>query len=146
MYDRQSKEFEMTGVCGIYCAECELVKVKDDPDLMEYFLHRGYPAEKLPCPGCRVSEGNCPVIGEVCETYLCAREKNVGFCFECEDFPCDKLNPARDRADVLPHNLKTFNLCCIQNKGLEYFAREAAGIKEKYYKGKMEIGKGPLIK
>lgn len=72
MYDRQSKAFEMTGVCVICCTECECAKAKDTPDIMEYFLHRGYPAEK------------------------------------------------------------TFNLCCIQNKGLENFAREAASIKEKW--------------
>jgi len=142
---QESKAFEMTGVCGIYCAECECAKAKDEPKLMEYLVGKGMDAEKLPCQGCRVVEGNCPAVGEKCETYKCAQEKKVNFCFECAEFPCAKLNPASDRANILPHNLKTFNLCYIQNHGIEKFAENAAEIKQKYYKGVMMIGKGPQI-
>lgn len=140
-YNKESREYIMTGFCGIYCGECECHKAKDDPKLMEYMKSKGIP--NLPCPGCREVEGKCPVIGGVCETYQCALEKRVDFCFECDDFPCSRLNPASDRADILPHNLKTFNLCYIQRRGLDEFARNAAEFKNKYYKGKMAVGKGP---
>ena len=142
-FRNESKAFQMTGFCGIYCAECECAKAGDDPKLMEYLIGRGMKAENLPCPGCRSVAGNCPAIGEKCATYQCAVDKGVDFCFECDDFPCDKLNPAADRANILPHNLKAFNLCCIQNQGIEEFSKKAASIKNKYYKGKMMIGKGP---
>lgn len=142
-YNKKSREYIMTGFCGIYCGECECHKAKDDPKLMEYMKSKGIP--NLPCPGCREVEGRCPVIGGVCETYKCALEKKVDFCFECEEFPCSKLNPASDRADILPHNLKAFNLCYIQKHGLEEFARDAAEFKNKYYKGKMAVGKGPQM-
>lgn len=142
-FNKQSKEFIMTGFCGIYCGECECHKAKDDPKLMEYMKSKGIP--DLPCPGCREVEGKCPVIGEVCVTYQCAVDKKVDFCYECGDFPCAKLNPCSDRANVLPHNLKTFNLCYIQKHGLEQFTEHAAEIKDKYYKGIMKIGKGPQI-
>jgi hypothetical protein len=26
--------------------------------------------------------------------------KEVDFCFECDEFPCSKLNPASDRANL----------------------------------------------
>ncbi len=140
-YNRESRAYIMTGFCGIYCGECECHKAKDDLKLMEYMKSKGIP--NLPCPGCREVEGRCPVIGGVCETYQCALEKKVDFCFECDDFPCSRLNPASDRADILPHNLKAFNLCYIQKHGLEEFASHAAEFKNKYYKGKMAVGKGP---
>jgi len=46
---------------------------------------------------------------------------------------------------VLPHNTKVFNLCTIKRAGVENFVKISSEIKEKYYKGKMEIGKGPQI-
>lgn len=67
------------------------------------------------------------------------------FWFECADYPCARLNPAADRADKLPHNLKVYNLSYIQHQGLEKFAEHAPEFKDKYFRGKMMIGKGPHI-
>lgn len=142
---KSSQAFSMTGVCGIYCAECECHKAKDNPDLLKYLISVGISADRLPCRGCRKGEGDCPAIGGECATYQCALEKKVDFCFECPDYPCARLNPAADRANALPHNLKVYNLAFIQSQGLEKFAQEAPKIKEKYFKGKMMIGKGPQI-
>jgi hypothetical protein len=131
--------------CGIDCGICELYLCKDDPQLRSYLLKRGIPEEKIPCDGCRAIKGNCPVIPEKCETYNCVTNKKVGFCFDCSDFPCIMLQPCADRANLLPHNLKVFNLGKIKNKGVEGFIKESTDIKLKYYKGKMEVGKGPKI-
>jgi hypothetical protein len=54
-----------------------------------------------------------------------------------------KLAPAADRAEVLPHNTKLFNLCVIQSCGVEKLIEQALEIKQSYYKGKMKIGEGP---
>lgn len=145
-YDVSSENFRMTAPCGISCANCECHTAKDSPPLLNYLISTGIPSENLPCDGCRSIEGACPVIGEICATYLCVKEKGVNFCYECVDFPCDKLNPAANRAEVLPHNLKTFNLCTIKNRGLDKFAEEAGTVKAKYYKGTMAVGRGPQIK
>ncbi|MBN2091018.1 DUF3795 domain-containing protein [candidate division KSB1 bacterium] len=40
------------------------------------------------CTGCR--EGNCKYPH--CGVLACFREKDVDFCFECENFPCDHTN------------------------------------------------------
>ena len=85
------------------------------------------------------------MIPEVCATYTCAQEKGATFCFDCGDFPCAKLNPAADRADVLPHNTKMFNLCTIQRLGVEDFVNASPEIRRRYYKGKMIVGKGPQL-
>jgi hypothetical protein len=134
----------MVAPCGIDCANCNLVLCKDDQSMFDALVKRGFAKEKLPCPGCRNAEGHCPVIGEQCETYTCARDKNLEYCFECQDFPCIKLNPSADRAEILPHNTKVFSLCVIKNRGVDRFIEESATIEKHYFKGKMEIGKGPI--
>jgi hypothetical protein len=131
--------------CGIDCSDCELFRAKDDPALMEALIAKGLKRESLPCPGCRPAKGLCPVIAGVCVTYACVEKRGVEFCYECPDFPCEKLNPAAHRADILPHNLKAFNLCFIQRHGLEEFLRAAPGIRRRYYRGKMVIGRGPQV-
>ena len=85
------------------------------------------------------------MIGGRCETYTCVSGKKVGFCYECDEFPCVRLNPAADRADVLPHNTKVFSLCTIQRLGVAGFVKESAAIEQRYFKGKMEIGQGPRV-
>jgi hypothetical protein len=131
--------------CGIDCGLCSLHTCKDDPQVLERLVSRGIPREKLPCAGCRGVQGNCPVIGGTCATYTCVTEKKVEFCSRCGDFPCSKLNPAADRADVLPHNVKMFNLCTIERLGVDGFVKESAAIEKRYFKGKMAIGSGPQV-
>ncbi len=139
--ERESK----VAPCGIDCGNCELFLSRDNAGLMNYLLSRGIPQEKLPCDGCRAIEGACPVIGGICETYRCVGSHAVEFCFECGEYPCSKLQPASDRADVLPHNLKVFNLSYIERFGVAAFVKESAAIKERYYKGKMRVGEGPQV-
>jgi hypothetical protein len=131
--------------CGIDCGVCELNTCKDNPRLTDLLVSRGIPREKLPCSGCRSMEGRCPVISGTCETYACVSERKLEFCFECGDFPCSRLSPAADRADVLPHNMKVFNLSTIRRLGVEGFVNESAAIKRRYYEGKMEVGRGPRL-
>jgi len=56
-----------------------------------------------------------------------------------------KLAPAADRAEVLPHNTKLYNLCVIQRRGVEELIERALEIKQSYYRGRMEIGEGPKL-
>ncbi len=136
-------EIRMTGPCGIDCSICELHLAGKDEGLKKYLVSRGIPEQSLPCPGCRDLKGACPVIKSVCETYKCSAKKGVDFCFECGDFPCEKLNPAKDGADLLPHNLKMYNLACIKNRGVTEFKKRSGEIKKLYFQGKMRIGSGP---
>jgi len=49
------------GVCGLACSKCSKFKEKK-------------------CPGCQPSE-HCPLPE-------CAKNKDLDFCFDCKDFPC----------------------------------------------------------
>jgi hypothetical protein len=143
---KKTDEIAMIAPCGINCGDCGAHRVKDTPALMDSLLAMGFKKESLPCAGCRALKGNCAVIGSTCETYACIDKRGFVFCFECPEFPCAKLNPAADRANVLPHNTKVFNLCFIQRQGVDKFLEKGPEIKQRYYRGKMEIGKGPQLK
>ncbi len=131
--------------CGIDCGACEIYLSRFDKTLKQFLISRGISEERIPCDGCRAIEGSCPVIENKCQTYECVKQHNVTFCHECEKFPCGKLNPAADRADILPHNLKVYNLSVIRQRGVDKFIEETPEIRKKYYKGTMKIGQGPDI-
>lgn len=38
------------------------------------------------CGGCR--EGGC--LRQPCNVHRCVREKGVDYCFECDEFPCER--------------------------------------------------------
>jgi hypothetical protein len=99
----------------------------------------------MPLVGWRYIKSVCAVISGTCATYVCVTEKREDFCFNCSDFPCVKLQPTADRADILPHNMKVFNLCTIKRVGAERFVEISTEIKQRYYKGKMAVGKGPQL-
>ena len=147
----KTDETTLVAPCGINCGDCGVHLGKDKPKLIDTLVAMGFDKESLnkeslPCAGCRAVKGNCPVIGSTCDTYACIGRRGFDFCFECPDFPCAMLNPAADRANTLPHNTKVFNLCFIQRQGLDKFLEKASEIKLRYYRGRMEIGKGPQLK
>ena len=77
---------------------------------------------------------------EPCNVYKCISKKDIKFCCDCPDFPCDHLHPFAEKASEVPHNIKVFNLCLIKKLGLESWAKEKAEkVKETYFKGKFKI-------
>jgi hypothetical protein len=142
---KTTEENILAAPCGLYCGDCVAYMAKDDPVLLESLIAKGLNKDQLPCPGCRAGEGTCPVIDCACATYSCVEGRALEFCFECSKFPCEKLNPAADKAAILPHNIKVFNLCYIKQHGLSNWLGKAQEIRQKYFCGKMAIGKGPQM-
>jgi len=127
---KTSGEVALVAPCGIHCGDCAAYKVKDDPSLEEV-LARSEKWNGVSCPGCRAVGGNCQFVDGICETYACVTGSGLDFCFACAEFPCAKLNPAADRADVLPHNLKVFSLCYIKEQGLAKWLKKYPEIKDR---------------
>ncbi len=140
----KADDITMVAPCGLLCSDCGAYKVKDDPSLKEILVKK-VNWNGVPCPGCRPIKGKSQFISGTCATYACVTERGYDFCYECPEFPCGKLNPAVDRAGDLPHNIKVFNLCCIKEQGLAKWLQKASEIKQKYFRGKMELGKGPQL-
>ncbi|HNW56982.1 MAG TPA: DUF3795 domain-containing protein [Bacteroidales bacterium] len=138
-------EKKIVAPCGIDCFNCEVFK----DNVTEEMQHRisestKIPAEKITCNGC--SDGNICLFlkfqGKSCATLNCVKEKNVNFCYECDDFPCNYLMPLAKGAEKYPHNLKLFNLCTIKKLGIEAWADQVKGIRHTYFNKALEIGKG----
>ncbi len=136
---------DLIAPCGIWCGGCSLFLVKEQPYLKEMLLQHGVKEEQMPCEGCRAEDGNCKHLDSRCEQYACAQDKGITFCHECADFPCNRLHPAADRANSLPHNLKMFAQCYIRAHGAEAYLAKLPEMRKRYFTGKISYGKGPLL-
>ncbi|MHA1144827.1 MAG: DUF3795 domain-containing protein [Candidatus Helarchaeota archaeon] len=102
--------------CGIYCKMCPGVKAYG-------------------CRGCRTEKGQVHKL-PICETYQCVIGKGHDFCYECEEFPCERLMPIVNYEIFIPNNSKVFNLVMIEKLGIEEWNKRCEEITTKYYKGK----------
>jgi hypothetical protein len=135
----------LTAPCGLDCFNCEIYEDNLSEKLVDLIhMKMGVSREEIGCRGCRQQDGqHFHLPPEGCETLNCVKAKGVGFCFECDDFPCALLAPTADGADKYPHNMKLYNLCRIKKIGLERWIDEEAGkIRRKYFTGKFIVGKG----
>jgi len=108
---------QMTAPCGLDCFNCPMYLAKENHELRTSISKRmGIPVEKASCEGCRNEKGTIAFLGmsEPCNVFRCIDKKDIKFCCDCSDFPCDHLHPYADRASQVPHNTKVFNLCLIK--------------------------------
>jgi len=129
--------FQMTAPCGLDCFNCHFFLAHENKEAMRTVerlaKEHDIPIEIMLCKGCRDHNGRIPlqkhVFGEAhrCAAYECSRERQLKFCGDCEEFPCDTLHPYADMADQIPHNIKVFNLCLIKKLGLQQWAATKAG-------------------
>jgi len=92
--------------CGLNCAKCKLLASNE-------------------CQGCRGPLDQHWSPG--CEFLPCAKEKGITYCFECDDFPCDKINAfATDGHDH--HRLAVDHLKRMREIGLEQWKAEQPGV------------------
>lgn len=111
--------------CGIYCKKCLGVKFYN-------------------CKGCREQKGLVHKL-PLCKTYDCVTSKGYDFCYECEDFPCEMLQPIVNFEIFTPHNSKVYNSIMIQKLGLEEWDNVCEEKTALYYQGKkVQYGGDPL--
>lgn len=133
----------MTAPCGLDCFNCPMYHAGSNDDLRKNIAESmKIDYELAACKGCRNENGTIGFIGlsEPCSVYRCTAEKGLHNCSECDEFPCDKLHPYADRANMVPHNTKVFNLCLIRKMGLQAWAVDkAASVKKTYFSGKFKL-------
>ncbi len=135
---------QMTSPCGLDCFNCIGYLANNDPDLLPVIAKTlGIPieqAEQAVCKGCRNQKGKIPFLPSECQVYPCAQKREIDFCCNCPDFPCDHLHPYADQASRIPHNTKVFNLCLIKKMGLESWAKnKAIAVKKTYFNEKWKL-------
>jgi len=93
--------------CGIYCGACEVMNAKSDEEKARvmnlYDNQPGWPhptPEQIHCSGCKTDDVfvNC----SKCPFRSCAKSKEVEFCIECDEFPCEPYNQLETAAGQMP--------------------------------------------
>lgn len=107
---------ELIAPCGMNCGIC-----------LGFF---GYTMNdkkrKMECTGCRPSGKSCAFIKKHCKKLL---KKEVEYCYECKDFPCETLE-ALDKRYREKYDMSMIeNLKFIKKEGMERFLEQQ---KEKY--------------
>jgi hypothetical protein len=86
------------GACGLDCNECDIFQAPDNPELRHRiadWLRRQGATDLRPqdirCLGCKGDRAkhwspDCPIL------RCCVDEKGLEFCYQCQVFPCGKLN------------------------------------------------------
>lgn len=114
----------LISVCGLNCAVCDIRQTGQGDDklrdeIVEWFKkqrNRTVKPEQIRCDGCRGSldthwRPNCKMM-------LCARKKDVEYCFQCQKFPCTFLEEFS--SDGTPHHKRTVeNLKKMKEIGIE---------------------------
>jgi hypothetical protein len=133
----------MTAPCGIDCFNCTVYLANTNEKLRAAVAnYLNVPIEEAVCKGCRGEKGAPAAEGlaGTCHVYKCTEKKGISFCYECSDFPCEHLHPYADKAGVLPHNTKVFNLGLIKKMGLEAWAKDKAKrVRDTYFKEKFRL-------
>ncbi len=107
--------------CGLYCGACPVLVANETGTVEKRAVEWKMKPEELRCFGCR--SDTTAVFCTDCRIRLCAGEKRLGSCLECDEYPCTKLTAFRD--DEHPHHSVVIrNLEKIRDKGLEAWLEE----------------------
>ncbi|MFI5222263.1 MAG: DUF3795 domain-containing protein [Bacteroidia bacterium] len=74
------------------------------------------------CPGCREITSDCPKTRLSCQIRTCP-ERNGKYCFECTQFPCDKLERLDKRYRAKYGMSEIENLIFIRDNGINAFMK-----------------------
>ena len=90
---------EKTGFCGLYCGCCTIYRAHQDDTLhllkeapknfRQWLDLENKTTENIACDGCRSSKPFAYCAD--CEIRECAIHKQVDWCFQCDEFPCDRI-------------------------------------------------------
>jgi hypothetical protein len=94
--------------CGINCRLC-----------------MAYGRDKNPCPGCRIDDPDKHPTCVNCKIKNCAKLVAGGFqyCFECDDFPCERITHLDNRYRTKYATSPIDNLLTIQRIGVRKFTQ-----------------------
>ena len=93
-----NKHNQLIAVCGLNCNECDIFKATNNPVIAQEIVdwlkkERDTEAkiEDIRCLGCKGDRTkhwspDCWIL------KCCVDKKGLGFCYQCADFPCEKLD------------------------------------------------------
>jgi len=107
---------ELIAPCGANCAVCSSYLAR------KYYI-KAKGVEMPYCAGCRPDDKQCGWLKGKCQLL---RQGQVKYCYECPDFPCDRLIHIDKRYQTNFRTSFLDNLKVIRTKGIKrLLAREA---------------------
>lgn len=101
--------------CGLYCGACDVLLVNERGTVEEAAKKWDMNPEEILCHGCKSDV--TAIYCKTCDMRECAEDKKVDFCFQCAEYPCDRLVAFKN--DEYPHHSVVLkNLETIQEKGV----------------------------
>jgi hypothetical protein len=99
--------------CGMNCGLCSayLAYANELPRARGKISH---------CPGCRPRNKQCAYIKGQCSLL---RNNKIDFCFECKNFPCERLKKINNRYNINYSFDFIENLIFIKKNGIEKFVK-----------------------
>lgn len=105
---------DLIAPCGMNCEICRgYLALKHD--LKSKGIRMPY------CTGCRPRDKKCAFLKKKCDLLLHDR---IRYCYECKDFPCDRLRRIDERYRTHYRMSMIDNLKFIKNKGVSKFIGE----------------------
>jgi hypothetical protein len=92
---------ETAAVCGLYCGACGIYIATQESDMAKlenYAKMMNQTVDETRCNGCRSSV--VTTYCKRCKFTKCASEKGIGFCGECNEYPCAEL---KEFQAMMPH-------------------------------------------
>jgi hypothetical protein len=100
---------ELIAPCGMNCGICSSYLARHY-DIKSRGIRMPY------CAGCRPRDKQCAFLKKKCSLLL---NGEVKYCFECRDYPCERLVKLDARYKVRYHMSMIENLNRLKEKGLE---------------------------
>jgi hypothetical protein len=111
---RRQMDKNLIAPCGMNCGVCRgyLAYSRNIPKLRGKVIH---------CSGCRERNKHCAYLKGRCVQLT---EHKINYCFECEEFPCERLEKLDERYRRKQWDVSfTGNLMEIKDKGINEFLK-----------------------
>ncbi len=103
----------LQGRCGLFCGDCEIYIAYSTEDTNKQqkiakatgkVKGRDILPDQVKCLGCKGSMAS--VWRTSCAIRACAEERGLEFCYQCQNFACDKLQKFFERHSEARDNLR----------------------------------------
>lgn len=98
------KKQQKISVCGLDCGNCDIYNASNNPEIAHQLVKQfqgaweDVKAEDFHCNGCRSNKTQC-WTPDCWIRECCVNNKNLEYCYECQEFPCIKLKKWANKSE-----------------------------------------------
>jgi hypothetical protein len=121
---------KLVGICGLYCETCPYYlayRENDLEQLQKTSQESGIPIEEIRCDGCLSDKVMRRCVECRHGFRKCAGDMKVTWCFQCPDFPCERLKSftAVHIVDGMSHHAHVIDdLQYMRDHGIEQWVQK----------------------